>query len=94
MQSTATTQLITNTQPFLQFEHCLYFSRLILCRSLRQLRKEVAAKLAKAAAVKVKADNSPVAPMPVPAGLNEYESHSDTGMSPDPVTDSHQYIKV
>jgi hypothetical protein len=66
-----------------------------LCRSLRQLRKEVATKLAKAAAVKVQADNSPAAPMPVPAGLYEYESQSDTGMSPGPFKESHQeYIKV
>ncbi|KAL0053504.1 hypothetical protein WJX82_006649 [Trebouxia sp. C0006] len=63
-------------------------------RSLRQLKKEVATKLAKAAAVKVKADNYAAAPMPVPAGLYEYESQSDTGMSPGPFKESRQeYIK-
>jgi hypothetical protein len=67
----------------------------VLCRSLRQLKKEVATKLAKAAAVKVKADNLAAAPTPVPAGLYDYESQSDTGMSPGPFTESHQeYIKV
>ncbi|KAL0024660.1 hypothetical protein WJX77_006795 [Trebouxia sp. C0004] len=63
-------------------------------RSLRQLRQEVATKLAKAAAVKLKAENFAAAPMPVPAGLYDYESQSDTGMSPGPFKESHQeYIK-
>ncbi len=79
----------------MQLEHCSYLSMVILCRSLRQLKKEVATKLAKAAAVKVKADNYAAAPMPVPAGLYDYESQSDTGMSPGPFKESRQeYIKV
>lgn len=67
----------------------------MLCRSLRQLKKEVATKLAKAAAVKFNVDNSAAAPTPVPAGLYDYESQSDTGMSPGPFKESHQEcIKV
>ena len=48
------------------------------CRSLKQLRKEVADKLAKKAAAKAQAEMA--APPPTPAGL--YESESDVEMSP------------
>ncbi|KAL3137920.1 hypothetical protein ABBQ38_005167 [Trebouxia sp. C0009 RCD-2024] len=55
-------------------------------RSLRQLKKEVADKLAKkAAAAKAKAEMA--VPPPTPAGL--YESESDVEMSPSPVSTKH-----
>lgn len=63
------------------------------CRSLRQLRKEVAAKLAQTAAAKVQAFTVPAAPPSVPAGL--YESQSDTDMSPGPCSQAHkEYTEV
>ena len=59
------------------------------CRSLKQLKKEVAEKLAKkAAAAKAKAELA--VPPPTPAGL--YDSESDVEMSPGPV--STKQIKV
>ena len=48
------------------------------CRSLKQLKKQVADKLAKKAAAKAQAATT--APPPTPAGL--YESESDLDMSP------------
>lgn len=48
------------------------------CRSLKQLKKEVADKLAKKAAARAQAATT--APPPMPAGL--YESESDLDMSP------------
>jgi len=60
-------------------------------RSLRQLRKEVATKLAQTAAAK--AESAPVGPPPVPAGL--YESQSDTDMSPGPYKGSYtEFVEV
>ena len=50
----------------------------VSCRSLKQLKKEVADKLAKKAAAK--AQGAMAAPPPTPAGL--YENESDVDMSP------------
>lgn len=71
------------------YKHCSSASWPWVCRSLRQLKKEVADKLAKkAAAAKAKAEMA--VPPPTPAGL--YESESDVEMSPSPVSTKH--IKV
>ncbi|KAL0034601.1 hypothetical protein WJX79_010045 [Trebouxia sp. C0005] len=87
---TAPSNTYAATIPASKLESKIHASPSYDPRSLRQLRKEVATKLAKAAAVKVIADNAPAAPMPVPAGLHDYESQSDTGMSPGPFNESPQ----
>ena len=61
----------------------------MLCRSLKQLRKEVADRLARKAAAKAQAGAHAPPPTlaPTPAGL--YESESEADMSPGPVSYGH-----
>lgn len=64
----------------------------MVCRSLKQLRKEVADKLARQAAAKAQAGaDVPPPPPATPAGL--HDSESDADMSPGPATHGQSEIK-